>query len=272
MDTGLLVTMVVAAVVQILFPLGLGLYIARRWRVPWKFFLYGALVYMVSRELTWSPLLKMLQSTIAGWLPLSSWYKYGWVLVLALTAGLFEEGGRYLGYRFLWKNEDKTWPRALMYGAGHGGVVLILVIAVGMLLRVYDIIYVFQVDLATLTAEQADLVTQFRAEVALTSWWLPLVEILVPLLSMALQVALSVLVLQVFTRGQSYWWWLAVGYNTLSNLVLLLVVDGVNTLLPRWAAALVTAAAALPFALFGLWLIWRLRPKDTGELLPAAAG
>jgi hypothetical protein len=33
---------------------------------------------------------------------------------VALTAGLFEEVGRYLGYGIFMRNEEKTWNKAVM--------------------------------------------------------------------------------------------------------------------------------------------------------------
>jgi uncharacterized membrane protein YhfC len=268
MNTGLLVTMILAAAVEILFPLALGLWIARRWRVPWKFFLYGAIIFLVFQEFTRIPALSLLQPAIAGWLGSSPWAKYAWILFLALTAGLFEEGGRYLGYRFLWKNEDKTSPRALMYGAGHGGVESMVLVGLTMLLQVFNLVYIFQVDPASLPPDQALLVYQAKETVALMPGWLPLLGALERLMAMALQVSLSVMVLQVFTRGKGYWWWLALGYHALADLVAVLVGDWASTALPQGAAALVTEASVVPFALFSLWLIWRLWPRGTEEALP----
>jgi uncharacterized membrane protein YhfC len=253
--------MVLAAAIEILFPLGLALWIARRWRVSWKFFGYGALIFLVFQLLTRVPAVQILQPLLASTLQQSPWYKYGWFVLLALTAGLFEEGGRYLGYRFLWKKEGKNWSRALMYGAGHGGLESMVLVGGLTILGVINAVVIFQIDPAMLPADQAQLIYQAREMIALTTWWLPLLAMLERLMAMAIQVALSVLVLQVFTRSRFHWWWIALGYHALVDLVAVLVSDGVSGALPEWAAALVTEAAILPFALFSLWLIWRLRPR-----------
>jgi uncharacterized membrane protein YhfC len=42
-------------------------------------------------------------------------------LFLGLSAGVFEEGARYLTYRF-WAKEARTWGKGLMLGAGHGAL------------------------------------------------------------------------------------------------------------------------------------------------------
>src|SRR5689334_5926286 len=41
---------------------------------------------------------------------------------VAVTAGLFEEVGRYVGYRFFMRREPKTWSKAVMFGLGHEGL------------------------------------------------------------------------------------------------------------------------------------------------------
>ena len=49
--------------------------------------------------------------------------RFGPFLVFAaFTAGLFEEGGRWLAFRFLVPPAERQWRTALMLGAGHGGL------------------------------------------------------------------------------------------------------------------------------------------------------
>jgi uncharacterized membrane protein YhfC len=234
---------------------------ARRWRVPWRFFFYGALVWFVSQYITRLPILQVLGPTVANQLSQSVWYKYSWFLFLALSAGLFEEGGRYLGYRFFWKEQKKTWPQALMYGAGHGGLEAILLVGLPLALQLVSCIYAFQVDPATMAPDQALLIHQSREACSLTVWWVPLMGMLERLMSLAVHISLSVLVLQVFIRRKGYWWWLAVGYHALTNLVAIVLGDALTEVLSYEAAILITEAAVLPFALFSIWLIWRLRPR-----------
>lgn len=265
MNPGLLSTLMIGAVVVVLVPVLLGAWFARRWRASWIVFLYGALVFFVFQVLTRIPALEALGPAVSGLLRQSAWYKYAWFLFLAFTAGLFEEGGRYLGYRFLWKNQDKTWPQALMYGAGHGGVEALLLAGLPLLGSLVSCIYAGLTDPATLPADQALLLYQTRETCAITGWWIPLVGMVERLMAITVHLSLSVLVLQVFTRGKGYWWWLAVGYHTLTNLVAILVAEWTTTVLPTWGVILATEGAVLLFALFSLWMIWRLRPRELAE-------
>ena len=281
MDAGLLSTLVIAVVVVILAPILLGVWFARRWRVSWWGFFYGSLAWFVSQYITRLPLLQVLGPTIANQLSQSVWYKYGWFLFLALSAGLFEEGGRYLGYRFFEKDRQisprltlpkmvKTWPQALMYGAGHAWVEAFFLVGLPLALQIASCIYAFQTDPTALAPDQALLINQSREACSLTVWWVPLLGMLERLMSLAIHISLSVLVLQVFIRSKGYWWWLAVGYHALTNLVAVALGDALTKVLSYEAAILITEAAVLLFALFSLWLIWRLRPRteelDTDQL------
>ncbi len=270
MDTGLLVAFAVTAAVEILLPLGLAFWLARRRHVPWKFFGYGMAIFAVFQLFTRIPAITIAQGALAGLLSRSAWYKYGWIVLAAFTAGLFEEGGRYLGYRFLWKKEEKNWARALMYGAGHGGLECFYVAAL-VLMSLVNIIAVFQIDPGTLPADQALLIYQAREQVALLSWWQPLLGGLERVMTMAIQLSLSVLVLQVFTRRRGYWWWLALAYHTLVDLVAVLLASELNSILPQETLSLVVEGAILPLALFSGWIIWRLRPRVEQGTAPAEA-
>ena len=58
-----------------------------------------------------------------------------WLYALygSLMAGLFEETGRLLAMRYVLKKEHCNTYNALMYGAGHGGFEMFMVLTIGML-------------------------------------------------------------------------------------------------------------------------------------------
>ncbi len=262
MDPRLVPSFLVAIAFEVLFPLLLGLWLARRFRVPWKLFGYGALIFFLSQVLTRIPALSFLEQRLAEPLQLSSGYWIAWIAFASLTAGLFEEGGRYLGYRFLWRDRDKDWEGALMYGAGHGGLESMLLVGGLSILSLLNAIYVSQTDPVSLPSDQAALLLQAREALALVPWWSPLVGALERLMVMAIQLSLSVLVVQVFLRGRFYWWWLALGYHTLVNFASQLVLFLSSSRLPETWTVVLTEAAVLISALFSAWIILRLRPKQ----------
>lgn len=255
----------VAIAIEILLPLALALWLQRRYRVSWKVFGYGALVFLVFQVLTRVPAIQALQGRIQGRLESSPWNMVAWIAFAALTAGLFEEGGRYLGYRVLWKKgEERTWGQALMYGAGHGGLESMLLVGGMAVLSLISIINLMQGNTSgiPLTPDELAKISQARAEIAALPWWLPLIGALERILTMVIQVSLSVLVLQVFRRQRFWWWWLALGYHTLADLVVSLVAYGVSGRLPDSVAYLLVEASVLLFALLGVGIILWLRPKQ----------
>ena len=52
--------------------------------------------------------------------------------ILAFTAGLFEETGRWIFLRFLCRNHS-SWLHGLSFGLGHGGIEAVWVLSLGIL-------------------------------------------------------------------------------------------------------------------------------------------
>jgi uncharacterized membrane protein YhfC len=50
-----------------------------------------------------------------------------------LMAGLFEEGGRFLAMKYVMKKSHTNPHNALMYGAGHGGIEMFVILVFGMI-------------------------------------------------------------------------------------------------------------------------------------------
>src|SRR5262245_11270656 len=113
----------VAVLVEVLAPLALALFLARHFRGGWRFCLLGALTFLVSQILTRIPALSLLQSRPGVQEALGDpvWF-WLFLLFLAFTAGLFEEGGRWLAFRWFVPDAERRWRTALMFGAGHGGL------------------------------------------------------------------------------------------------------------------------------------------------------
>jgi uncharacterized membrane protein YhfC len=120
---------VAAILFEIALPLVLAIVARRRLGVGWRYFGYGALIFFLFQMISRVPLVQVLQTLLAPQLRESFALRAAWVTVLALTAGLFEEVGRYVGYRWLMRREEKTWSKAVMYGLGHGGLESMVLIA-----------------------------------------------------------------------------------------------------------------------------------------------
>ncbi|MBO9320963.1 MAG: YhfC family intramembrane metalloprotease, partial [Roseiflexus sp.] len=114
------------------------------------------------------------------------------------------------------------------------------------------------VDLATLplTDEQREMARQQLAAVAAQPDWLPLAGAWERLWTLPVHVALSVMVLQVFRRGQMWWLWLAIAMHTLVNLIAVGIAPALA--LQGTAAILIPEVIVMLAGLAGLWVIWRM--------------
>ena len=107
-----------ASLTGVLLPVVLWFIWHRRTRAAWMPLLVGVLGYLVigtTRGLARAILLTPMRDT--------PWAFYLWQAVLA---GVFEEGGRYLMFRFVMPKRDR-YPDAASYGIGHGGLEHIIV-------------------------------------------------------------------------------------------------------------------------------------------------
>lgn len=242
--------MALAALATTLGPVAVAAWWARRTRVPVSVALWGAVVFVVSQvvlRLPWQiPLGVWLGPRIKGHWALG----VAWIAASALTAGLFEETGRWAGYRWLVKRE-RTFRVGVMFGIGHGGVESMLL--VGLNLGVSAVLYVLFASghAPAMPPEAASKVVE-----ALSA--LHPVDLLAATLERAMaltfHVAASLLVLQCFTRGSKRWLAGAVLLHFATDFV---GVEGALQL-KRWGS-LAAEAAVVPSFVVAVWLIGRAR-------------
>lgn len=258
MNPALLASYGIAIAFDILFPLLIAFFIWRRYRVGWRFFLYGALVFLVTQMLIRIPLVQGAQYLLREQLQGSEIFVYAWLGVLALTAGIFEEGGRWLGYRFLIK-KDFTWEKGLMYGAGHGGLESMLLVGGLALLGLINVIALGTTDFSqmNLPPDQLAQIEMARQQIAALEWWMPLLGAYERFVTIFFQIAMSILVLQVFVRGSLKWLWLAIAVHALVDFGVVVLARFIS---PVWVEAALTLT--LPVSLY---IIWYFHPKANAE-------
>lgn len=115
-----------------------------------------------------------------------------------LMAGLFEETGRYIAFRFVLKRQQKNDYNALMYGVGHGGIEMIMLMVPVML---NNLIYSLMINTGTmsqaiegLTGAQADAMNSVVIQLTSASPMLFLLNPLERIAAVILQLSFSVLV------------------------------------------------------------------------------
>jgi uncharacterized membrane protein YhfC len=207
----LLFTHLLNGLLMIAIPVGLALYLTRRFRLGWRLWWIGAATFVLSQighiPFNWL-LTRLFQSGVLP-LPAATWIPAFNAVVLGLSAGLWEELTRYAVYRW-WAKDARSWNKGVLMGAGHGGMEAIILGS----LVLYTFINMVALRNADLTqvvpASQLALAQQQVSAYWSTSWLLSLLGAVERTFTIPCQIALSVLVLQAFTRGKFRWVWLAV--------------------------------------------------------------
>jgi len=255
--------MIAAIVIQIALPLILGAIVNRWLHVGWRYFAYGMLIFFLFQIVTRVPAIQGVQLMIGSGLRASSVLFWAWVVVASLTAGLFEEVGRWVGYRWLMRPPERTWRVGVMYGLGHGGMESMLLVAGLSAANLASLVRLTTADLSLLPDDQRVAAAARLALVAAQPGWFPLLGAWERFCAIMIHVGLSVTVLQVFRRGTIAWLWLAVAAHTLVNLV----ATGLLTVLgpAQTSSALITEGVLTVMGLLALGVAWQLRDEPDKE-------
>ncbi|EQB86784.1 putative membrane protein YhfC [Clostridium punense] len=106
-------------------PLGYLLYVIKK-RKNVKPFFIGSLVFLISQILLRIPLITYVLPKLDWYLSISVFNPILYSIFLGLTAGIFEEVGRYIGIKLGLKNQ-RTWEDGISFGMGHGGLEAMLI-------------------------------------------------------------------------------------------------------------------------------------------------
>jgi uncharacterized membrane protein YhfC len=247
------------AALMIAMPLGLGIFLARALRPGWRPFFIGVATFLGSQILhipfnAWvlSPLLERL-GIVQPW--------NGPALIVAamalgLSAGVFEEGARYLVLK-RWLQDARTWGQAVMFGAGHGGAEAAALGAVA-LVALFQAIAYRNVDLSTLVAPDR----LGAAQAQLRAYWaapasLVMLGSVERAIALCVQISLAVIVFQAVTRRNPAWLALAIAWHALVDASAVAIVGAWG---PYWTEAMLAVMALL--SLFVLFKLRRAEPPQ----------
>jgi len=232
-------------------PVTLALLLRRHAGVTWGLILAGALAF-VGSQVVHLPL-NWILGLLGGGRGVALWPLPWMAVVAGLSAGVCEEIARYLVLR-VWRRRDRSWVQGVAFGVGHGGVEAIFMGGL-VLITLANMLILRQVGPEVLGLS-GDVLEQAQAQVDAywsMAWYLPLLGGLERAFAMAIQIALSLMVLQAFVRDN--WLWL------MTAILAHALVDGVVAFLGGvgWSP-LALEGVVLLFALVGVALILALRP------------
>lgn len=259
-----LVPLALNFLLMVSIPLLLGWAIARRRRISWRFFGIGVFSFILA-QVGHIPFNYLVTNKLFALLTLPSGQArlVMTAAFLGLSAGLFEEGVRYVAFRY-WAKDARTWGSGLMMGAGHGGIESILFGVLGALN--VTILFGYQAGYfqGLVPPEQAPQVGAALDQLAATPWFELMFGALERVLALCIQLALSLMVMQVFVRGKRRWLLLAFGWHAL--------IDAAAVMAVTTSGVYLAEALAGVAALISLVVIFKLRePEPRPEQLAPLA-
>ena len=200
--------MALCAIVGIVAPVALAWWLVNKHHARLSTILVGAGVFFVFALLL-EPILHqfVLKGPYGATITGNTWY---YALYGGLAAGIFEETGRFLGMKFFLKKEPDGALPAIAYGAGHGGMEILMVFGITMIsnMALSLMINAGQADtiLATAPVEaKAQVEAQFAQLQDLTAGQL-LLGFWERISALILQLGLSVIVWTAVRKGGKWLW------------------------------------------------------------------
>jgi uncharacterized membrane protein YhfC len=252
MRISLFVSFLVSAVVCLAVPWLAARTLQKRWGVTWRVVGRGALVFLLFDLLTRQPLLRVAEALLSERLQASASFRLAWLVVVAVTAGLFQEIGRCVGYRW-WIRDARGWMEGAAFGVGQGGAETFVIGGLGNLAAgIGYLAYTLFGTEARVPAGMEQTLATARHVYATVPAGTPILNAVESLASLPVQVALSLMVLRVFTGGGPFWLAAAIGCHAVWELATALATE-------RGGPPAGVAVAA-GFAVLSVGLILRWRP------------
>lgn len=218
--------------------------IRRQYRVSFKSFFIGMIVFIVSTQVLEAfghvYFLKLNRAT-SNWLENPILY----VLYGGLMAGIFEETGRYLTFKWFLKKENRI-QESISYGIGHGGIEAMLIVGTTYISNLVISLLINQGmvgQLGVIAEGEASIITQLTQLP-------PIIFSLAGyerLMTMLIQIGLSVLVFKAVREKTVYYYIGAVLLHTLLDIPAVLVQLGIFNV---WGCEGIITLFALGFLIF----------------------
>jgi uncharacterized membrane protein YhfC len=246
-----------SGLIAVAIPIIVSIYLVRKYRLEWRFLWLGLIAFVVVTVLSTG--YQLLVDKFFNTYVLAELSYSGQILFVALSQGLsigvIVELSRYALLHW-WGKEDTRNVAGLLFGAGYGGVALVNVGLKIILIFVTAVSAIGVSDLTTIGVPLEEVETyqqQFQA------YWSqpmhePFVLVLEFFLLFAIQLALSLLVMQAVTRKQIRWLWIAMGVDAL--------ITGLLNYLGKISSQNILLILVTLLAMLGMTLIYRVLKSE----------
>jgi len=235
--------MILNALLCVLIPVGIGIYLNKKYQLKWSLFFIGAGTFIVFALILEQIFHSIIYASSFGTILDNNI----WILALygGLAAGGFEETGRFVAFKLIIKKnpDPKT---SLMVGIGHGGIEAIILVALTMLSNAIVSIMINTGSLAIYVTDTATLNQIYDS-------MQPLVDInpLMMLLSlweriyaMTFHLSMSVLVYKAIKERKRRYFILALVAHAAFDFLVVILANNINVVLTTAIMTILTAGIA----------------------------
>ncbi len=236
--------MMFSLVVSFGVPIGLFVYLWRKKKASFFSFATGLLIFLVF-ALFLESMVHSIVFNATGNLITGNVFLYA--LYGGLMAALFEETGRFLGIKYIMRNQ-LTKENAFMYGVGHGGIEAMFLLGITSINNLANAMMINDGSM-TSVLEGLDQTARETAVQGLSVLWETPASLFFAagferIVAICLQISLSILIYQAVKEKSGRWYWAAFGVH--------FVVDFAAVLLSSFSIA----AAEVVMAVMTATVVW----------------
>lgn len=241
--------MMFSLVVSFGVPIGLFVYLWRKKKASFFSFATGLLVFLVF-ALFLESMVHSIVFNATGNLITGNVFLYA--LYGGLMAALFEETGRFLGIKYIMRNQ-LTKENAFMYGVGHGGIEAMFLLGITSINNLANAMMINDGSM-TSVLEGLDQTARETAVQGLSVLWETPASLFFAagferIVAICLQISLSILIYQAVKEKSGRWYWAAFGVH--------FVVDFAAVLLSSFSIAVAEVVMAVMTAAV-VWYVTKM--------------
>ncbi len=220
----LILTITLSLLITMALPIAAGLWLNKKLRIPWRVISYGALGYLIVQALItlgfsgFNALVENGTIILAGDALRSAQILLSVFLGAALGVLI-----RWLGMKFLKEDLDNL-ESAYGLGVGYGGAESIMLVGLPLLTTFITMLMNMNIDPQATNLDPA--VIQQIEELWQVPAYIPLVGSLERIAAFVMHIAVTILILQVFTRGSKLWLLAAFGLEMVVNGLIVGLAEG----------------------------------------------
>jgi uncharacterized membrane protein YhfC len=197
---GLSIAFVIAILIEVALPVFLVIFVVKKARIGWMVIVIGVMIYMIAQTIQ-VPILSWISGLLdnaeldskATWTPILEG------AILGIVIGIIVEGLRWSAFKYV-KQLKSIIPHAIGSGLGYGASETIILVGIPILISFVNML-IYKNANASDPNLQEGLVAQVQA-LWMLPWYTPLIGAFERITSLIANIALSMMILQVFTRGQ----------------------------------------------------------------------